>query len=104
MLQKSCFRSCLYKFNLCCNSLILISLTQTIPVRAEEVNIVKSAELSNQAQTPVNPTPRRETKPPSTQPLPEQVPPAPLPAPYQLVQRKNNRVIFPKRSQLRKLT
>jgi hemolysin activation/secretion protein len=99
MLQKSCFRSCLYKFNLCCNSLILISLTQAIPVRAEEVNIVESAELSNQAQTPVNPTPRRETKPPSTQPLPEQVPPAPLPAPDQLLTPPSSLPISPEEEQ-----
>jgi hemolysin activation/secretion protein len=85
MPQKSCFRSCLYKLNFCFNSLILIliSLTQAIPVSAEEVNVGESVELSN--QTPVNTTPRQETKPPSSQPLPEQVPLETLPTPDQLL-------------------
>ncbi|NJL61243.1 MAG: ShlB/FhaC/HecB family hemolysin secretion/activation protein [Methylacidiphilales bacterium] len=85
MSQKYRLSSWLYKFNLCCNSLILISLTQAISVSAEEINVIESGKLFNQAQTPANPTPRRETKPPSTQPLPEQAPPAPLPPPEQLL-------------------
>jgi hemolysin activation/secretion protein len=83
MSQKSCFLRCWYKFNLCCNSLILVSLTQSIPANAEEINVAEPAKVSNQVQIPANP--RRETKPPSTQPLPEQVPPTPLPPLEQLL-------------------
>jgi hemolysin activation/secretion protein len=100
MHQKSCFRSYLYKFNLCCNSLILVSLTQAIPVRAGEVNIVESTELSNQAQIPINLTPRRETKPPSSQPLPEQVPTVPLPSPDELLTPPNSLPSSPEEEQL----
>ncbi|RUR85985.1 ShlB/FhaC/HecB family hemolysin secretion/activation protein [Chlorogloeopsis fritschii PCC 9212] len=84
MFGKFRLKSKVYKYWLALNLVIISNATIIKPLQAQVIPI-KQSPLQPSAQNPIFPTIPRQTKPPSTQPLPELLPPQPLPPPEELL-------------------